>query len=96
SFHEAFSGKEENEITAQECQTAKRGCVSCKLALAENVFKRLEPLLEKRAYWSQRPDEVLRILKEGSQKARKQAAATLAEAEEAMHINFSRILPGIR
>jgi tryptophanyl-tRNA synthetase len=96
SFHKVFSGAGENERTVVECKGAKRGCVSCKKSLADNIFKRLEPLLEKRGYWGERPEEVLEILKAGSQRARKVAIATLAEAEEAMHFNFSRILPGVR
>ncbi|MDH5755487.1 MAG: tryptophan--tRNA ligase [Nitrospinota bacterium] len=96
SFHKVFSSDEENEATTQECREAKRGCVACKKALADNVFKYLEPLLEKRAYWGQRPDEVLDILQQGSVKARKVAIQTLSEAEEAMRFNFSKILPGVR
>lgn len=96
AFHLAFSPEEENKVTHKECTTAARGCVDCKKMLAENIFKKVGPLLERRKYWTDRPKEVLEILQEGSVTARKIAVKTLAEAEEAMHFNFSKLLPDVR
>lgn len=88
SFHEVFSPAEENEITQKECKSASRGCVDCKKGLAKNLLASLEPLVEKRSYWSQRPDEVLNILWEGTTKAKMVAEETLSQAEAAMNIDI--------
>lgn len=96
SFHLAFSPKGENEVTWKECTTATRGCVDCKKHLAKHIMARLEPLLERRAYWAPRRDEVLGVLREGTLKARAVAKETLAEAEDAMRVNVARLLPGVR
>ncbi|HEB71364.1 MAG TPA: tryptophan--tRNA ligase [Nitrospirae bacterium] len=94
SFHKVFSPDDENELTIKECKSAGRGCVDCKKFLSVNIFKYLEPILEKRAYWEQRPKEVYDILKAGSEKARKVAKQTLAEAEDAIGFSYSKKLLG--
>ncbi|MGK7345696.1 MAG: tryptophan--tRNA ligase [Candidatus Nitrospinota bacterium M3_3B_026] len=88
SFHKVFSSPEENALTEKECKTAARGCVACKNILAENVFKRIGPLLEKRERWGARKKDVLDILLEGTEKARAIARETLAEAEAAVKIDI--------
>jgi len=88
SFHKVFSSPGENELTVLECKSAKRGCVSCKKMLADNIFKRIEPVLERRAYWGAKPGEVLDILREGTKRARKVAETTYRQACDAMHFNF--------
>ncbi|VAX22541.1 Tryptophanyl-tRNA synthetase [hydrothermal vent metagenome] len=87
SFHEVFSTAEENEVTQKECKSASRGCVDCKKGLAKNLLHSLEPLMEQRSYWSQRPGDVLNILQEGTGKAKQVAEETLSQAEAAMNID---------
>ena len=48
----------------------------------------LAPIREKRAEYSQKLDEVMTILREGSEKANNYANQTLAEVKNAMNINY--------
>lgn len=48
----------------------------------------LAPIRERRAYWEQRIPEVYDILRQGSERAREQAARTLDEVRTAMRINY--------
>ncbi len=89
AFHEVFSDEESNKVTAEECKTAGRGCVACKKELAESVFRRIDPVLERREYWSARPKETLEALWEGTRKARAVASETLKEVESAIKIDIS-------
>ena len=95
-FHKVFSSTDENELTIKECKSAQRGCVMCKQVLGENIFKYLAPLLERRESWMARPEDVLEIMTQGTLKARAVAKETVEQAEDAMKINFSKIMPGVK
>ena len=90
-FHKIFSPAEENALTVKECTTAARGCVDCKKKIAENVFKEIGELLEKRNQWSAKPGEVLEILWDGTEKARAVAKETLGKAEEALSFDLKNL-----
>ena len=50
-YHKLFTPKEEVEKICEECKAGKRGCVSCKKQLSQNIVKTLEPIREKRKYY---------------------------------------------
>ncbi len=60
-----------------ECKNGQRGCVNCKSELAQGLIEFLKPMQERRKYYEERPEEVEKILKEGT-------AATKSKAEEVM------------
>ncbi len=91
-FHKIFSTAEENEETANECKTAARGCVACKKQLSANILTSMGPLIERRAYWQERPNEVIDILMAGTDRARIVAAKTLEKAEEALHFDVASLM----
>ena len=64
------------------------GDVTVKKFLNSVMQEELRPIRERRAYWEQRKPEVLEILKEGSAKAERRAAATLARVRHAMMIDY--------
>ncbi len=68
---------------AHECRNALRGCVECKQEMAGHLKKFLNPVTERRKEWERKRSEVVRILEEGSKKARQVAQATLKEAKKA-------------
>lgn len=76
-----------SEISDQ-CRTAKIGCVDCKIILAKNLIKEMQPIYEKRCELKSNPERIYEILSQGSKKARKIAIATLKEATEAMGIHM--------
>ena len=86
-YHNLFS-KGEVETVCEECKAGNRGCVACKKQLIQNIIKELEPLRERRKYYEERPEELKKILMEGTAKAREEAKKTMAKVKEAMKLNY--------
>ena len=87
-YHKLFSTKEEVEEVCKECREGKRGCVQCKKQLAKNIAEELKPIREKRAYYELHPEEVDKILLEGTLKAQKVAKETMKKVKKAMKLNY--------
>ena len=87
-YHKLFSTKEETDTVCAECRAGKRGCVACKKQLAKNISEYLKPIREKRKYYEEHPELVDKILKEGTQKARKTAQNTMKKVKEAMKLDY--------
>ena len=87
-YHKLFSSEEEIEEVCRECREGKRGCVGCKKQLAKNIIEFLRPIREKRAYYEEHPEIVDKILKEGTEKARKTAKETIKKVKKAMKLNY--------
>ena len=86
-YHNLFS-KGEVETVCEECKAGNRGCVACKKQLIQNIIKEFEPLRERRKYYEERPEELKKILMEGTAKAREEAKKTMAKVKEAMKLNY--------
>ena len=54
--------------------------------LIRNMLTDLQPLHEKRAYYTAHPDEAMQILEAGSQRAHRVAQETMEQVREAVHI----------
>ena len=87
-YHNLFSTKEEVKTVCEECKAGKRGCVACKKQLAHNIIEELRPIREKRAYYEAHPEEVDKILIEGTEKARKVAKETMKKVKKAMMLDY--------
>lgn len=87
-YHNLFSSKEACAKACSECKAGARGCVGCKKELAANIIEFLRPMREKRAYYEAHPEEVDRILKEGTERARATAKETIKKVKEAMKLNY--------
>ena len=87
-YHNLFTDKEACEKCCRECKLGERGCVSCKKELAQNIINHLKPIREKREYYESHPEEVDRILKEGTERARKIAKETMKRIKDAMMLNY--------
>ena len=87
-YHNLFTKKEDVKIVCEECKAGKRGCVACKKQLATNIIEELRPIREKRAYYEAHPDEVDKILIEGTEKARAVAKETMKKVKKAMMLNY--------
>ena len=87
-YHNLFSSKEACEKACSECRAGARGCVGCKRELAANIIEYLRPMRERRAYYEAHPEEVDRILKEGTERARATAKETMKKVKEAMKLNY--------
>ena len=75
-YHNLFSTKEEVKT------------VACKRQLAKNIIEELKPIREKRKYYEEHPEEVDKILIEGTEKARKTAKQTMKKIKQAMKLNY--------
>jgi len=86
AYHKIFSSRNEIAEVAEGCRTAGIGCIDCKKILSENMIRKLAPIHERRARFTREPQQIDRIIQEGTGKARKVAAETLAEVRGAMKI----------
>lgn len=85
TYHTFYNQEEAAEVCAN-CKAGTTGCVACKKRLATKIDEFIEPIREKRAYYSEKPEEVKEILAAGAEKARKEASKTLALVKDAMNI----------
>lgn len=79
-----------DEVTAlkEQYQRGGLGDVILKKRLATVLNDFLEPIRQRRSSFQQDPAAVMEILKNGTQKARTVAGATLSEVKKAMGINY--------
>ena len=87
-YHKLFSTDEEVKTVCSECKAGTRGCVACKKQLAQNIADELKPIREKRAYYEAHPEEVDRILLEGTKKAQAVAKETMKKVRKAMMLDY--------
>jgi tryptophanyl-tRNA synthetase len=83
-WHKLFSPPETLAWAADGCRTAGIGCIECKMSMADHLIKWIEPVRARREEYAAHPDKVLRILDEGSGKAREVAQKTMSRVREAM------------
>ena len=83
AFYKIF-GKQLVGKVAEDCRSAKRGCVECKKELAAILIDYLSPIHQQRVELEKDPATVEKILALGAQKARQVAASTLQEAKQAV------------
>ena len=87
-YHKLFSSEEEVNEVCRECREGKRGCVACKKQLAKNITEYLKPIREKREYYEKHPEIVDKILKDGTEKAKKEAKETMKKVRKAMKLDY--------
>jgi len=83
-WHKLFSPPDVISWADQNCRTAGIGCIECKGAMAEHLIRWIAPIRKRREEFAAHPDKVLRILDEGSAKARVVAQKTMARVREAV------------
>jgi tryptophanyl-tRNA synthetase len=79
ALHKTFSAPEAVQEINAGCRSAAIGCVDCKQRLADSMNNGLAGLRERRAALAARPDDVWDVLRDGAQRARALAAATMDE-----------------
>ena len=83
-WHKLFSPKPTLEWAAQGCRTAGIGCIECKAKMADHLIEWITPVRERRVKYEKNPKQVLELLDNGSNKARKVAQGTMARVREAV------------
>jgi len=92
SLHEFFTDPADLPDIADQCRTAKRGCVDCKRILAENITQEFAPFRERAAHYRERPEEVLQVLSDGADRAGAVARETMAEVRKRMGMDWRKVL----
>lgn len=81
---EIYLSKEEYSFFKSNFDNGNLPFVQIKDAVAKAISAELEPIQKKREYYANNPDEVKKILKEGAEKARLVARATVDEVKTKM------------
>jgi tryptophanyl-tRNA synthetase len=76
--------RERLERINRECRSAEIGCIDCKALMADALIEWIAPIRERRAEYSANPENVLRLLDEGSKRAQVTASATMKRVREAV------------
>lgn len=77
-----FGNEEEIATVRCECEKGLRGCAQCKRQLGDKINSKLEQIRERRKYYEEHQDEVVKIIEEGSAKARIKAQEILKQVRE--------------
>ena len=81
-YWKIFGSENEIKTVECECKAGARGCADCKRQLGVRINERMAEIRERRKYYEENPEEVERIIKEGSEKARIEAQKILAEVRK--------------
>ena len=87
-YHKLVNNEENINKICSECKKGERGCVQCKRELIEKMNEFLKPIREKRKYYEEHPEEVNRILQEGTARAKAKAEETIKNVKKAMKIDY--------
>ena len=87
-YHKLVNTEENQNTICQECKKGNRGCVQCKKELITAMNNFLTPIREKRKYYEEHPEEVKKILDEGTKKAKQKAEEQMNKVRKAMQIDY--------
>ncbi len=76
-YWKIFGSEEQIADVKCKCEAGTRGCADCKRWLASVINEKFKPIREKREYYANNVEEVERIIKDGSDKVRAQAAENM-------------------
>ena len=84
ALHDLYTPAERVDSIAADCRRAAIGCLECKAVLAREIGAALAPIRERRRAIAQDPDYVQDVLREGAERARPLAEATMCEVRQCM------------
>lgn len=87
-LHEVYSDKDQQDWVQEGCRSASIGCLDCKSPLIDAVTAEIKPIRERALEFSQHPEDVRRIVDDGSVTAREVAQETLSEVRSAMGLAY--------
>jgi tryptophanyl-tRNA synthetase len=87
-LHEVYADEDQKQWVQEGCRSAGIGCLDCKGPLIDAVSAELRPMRERANDLSQHPEDVRRIIDDGTAKAREVAQETLAEVRTAMGLTY--------
>ena len=81
-YWKIFGAENDIQTVECECKAGARGCADCKRQLGAKINERMAEIRERRKYYEEHPEEVEKIIREGSEKARIEAQKILAKVRE--------------
>ncbi len=87
-LHEVYSDEAQKQWVQEGCRSAGIGCLDCKGPLIDAISAEIKPIRERAAEFSQHPEDVRRIIDDGSAAAREVAEETLNEVRAAMGLAY--------
>lgn len=87
-YHKLVNNKDNVDVVCKECKAGSRGCVDCKKELITAMNEFLHPIQERRKYYDENPEEVKKILDEGTNIAREKAKEQMKNVKKAMKIDY--------
>ncbi len=81
SYYKVFAPEEASGV-AKTCSAGERGCIKCKEELSDILIERIKPIRERRNKLLSDRSELLKILKEGDEKAKTAAHETMKAVRE--------------
>jgi tryptophanyl-tRNA synthetase len=85
-LHRIFTPDADRQWAAVGCRTAGIGCLDCKDKLLEHMEPALAPIRQRRQALAEKPAQLVEILRDGSQRARRVAQATMEEVRRVVTI----------
>ena len=85
-YHKLVS--DDLDTICSDCKKGCRGCVNCKKELINNMNAFLKDIKEKRKYYEEHPDEVDKILIEGTNRAKAKAEETMKIVRNNMQLDY--------
>ena len=87
-YYHKLIGNPNVSTVCSECKKGERGCVFCKKELSRAIIEFLKPIQERRKYYEERPEEVERILKEGTMATKKKAEEVMRRVRKNMKLDY--------
>lgn len=87
-YHKLVNNKDNVEKICKECKKGERGCVQCKKELCAAMQEFLKPIKERRKYYDEHPEEVEKVLQDGTKAAKEKAEETMKRVKKAMKIDY--------
>jgi len=88
TWQEFFSSKEEQTYCAEQCRVAGFGCLDCKAILIKNILAVLEPIQKRQKELMADLNKVKEIIRDGTDRARKIAQATMKEIRDITGLTY--------
>lgn len=86
-YHKLIKNSNLDNI-CKECKKGERGCVACKKELTKALVEFLKPMQERRHYYEEHPEEVDKILQEGTAAARERAQSVMKRVRKNMKLDY--------
>src|SRR5437899_3763962 len=85
-LHRIFTPPSDREACATGCRTASIGCLDCKDVLLKHMLPPLAAIRERRQVYVEKPATIVKLLHEGSRRARAVAQVTMKDVRAAVHL----------